>query len=502
MRRMWGIDLLILIGFVVAATVAHAGGKEIVVAVGVDATSLDPPISTNITDKNVTSAVYDTLLYRNADMKLEPWLATSWRLVDDLTWEFKLRQGIRFHDGEPFNAEAVKFSLERILDPNLGARSFAQYTALSRVDIVDPYTVRVITKEPYPIVPVVMAETWIVPPKYTREKGKEVLARQPVGTGPFRFKEWSRASSITVEANREYWHGPPKVDQVTFKVVPEIGARVALLKTGGADIISAVPPHLVKTLEDDPNVRVARAEGARAYFIGMNTFNKGPLQDKRVRQALNMGVNAELILDTIFNKGGKRLATLLTPRHFGNDPSIKPYPYDPAKAKAMLAQAGYAKGLTLEMDTPDGRYPLDKEAAMAIAGQLGEIGVQVNVKVKEWGNYVDQFKKSKDLPVHLYYMGWSIPTFDADAILYALATPNTYCRYVDDEVAKQLTQARSTMNPSQRAALYHRALRTMREDAPMVFLYALDDLYGVRKRVNWEPRSDERILLHEASIKE
>ena len=122
MRRMCGIGLFVLIGFILAATVTHAGGKEIVVAVGVDATSLDPPISTNITDKNVTSAIYDTLLYRNSDMKLEPWLAKSWRLVDDLTWEFKLRQGIRFHDGEPFNAEAVKFSLERILDPQFLTR--------------------------------------------------------------------------------------------------------------------------------------------------------------------------------------------------------------------------------------------------------------------------------------------------------------------------------------------------------------------------------------------
>jgi len=485
-----------------AAAAAHAGSKEIVVAVGVDATSLDPPISTNITDKNTTSGIYDTLIYRNAEMKLEPWLATSWRLVDDLTWEFRLRQGIWFHDGEPFNAEAVKFSLERILDPNLGARSFAQYTALSRVDIADPYTVRVITKQPYPILPVVMAETWIVPPKYTREKGKEVLARQPIGTGPFRFKEWSRASHITMEANREYWRGAPKVEQVTFKVVPEMGARVALLKTGGADIISAVPPHLVKTLEDDPNTRVARVEGARAYFIGINTFNKGALQDKRVRQALNMGVNVDLILETIFSKNGKRLATLLTPRHFGYDPSIKPYPYDLEKAKALLAEAGHAKGLTLELDTPDGRYPLDKEASMAIAGELAKIGLQVNVKVKEWGNYIDQFKKSSDLPVHMYYMGWSIPTFDADAILYALATTSTYCRYLDNEVVKQLTQARSTMSTPRREALYHQALRTMREDAPMIFLYALDDLYGVRKRVNWEPRSDERILLHEASIKE
>ena len=166
MCRTWRVTLLLLIAFALTASAGNAASREITVAVGVDATSLDPPISTNITDKNVTSAIYDTLLYRNAEMKLEPWLATAWRLVDDLTWEFKLRGGVRFHNGEPFTAEAVKFSLERILDPTLGARSFAQYTALSRVDVVDDSTVRVITKQPYPILPVVMAETWIVPPKY------------------------------------------------------------------------------------------------------------------------------------------------------------------------------------------------------------------------------------------------------------------------------------------------------------------------------------------------
>lgn len=482
---------------------AAASERIIRVAVGVDATSMDPPMSTNITDKNVTTHIFDTLLYRDDEMKVQPNLAISWKLVNDTTWEFVLREGVKFQNDEVFNAEAVKFSIDRILDPQMKAPSFAQFTAIKSVTVVAPYVVHVETKEPYPVLPAVLAELWIVPPKYTQENGSAYLAKHPVGSGPFRFVRWLKDESIELEANKDYWKGPRKFDRLFFLPIPERGTRVAMLKTGEVDVVGDIPPFMVDNLKSDKDIEIITALGARAYFLGINTMADSPLKDPKVRQALAYAIDVEGIIANTLDGYGARLASFLTPRHFGYNPALKPYPYDPEKARKLLAEAGYPNGFRVDFDAPNGRYLMDKEVAQVIAGQLRKIGLDINLQVKEWGTYVGQFrKKKKEEMAPLYFLGWSIPTFDADAILFALCTPDkTYSRYQNAEVADLLKKARYTMDVEKRLAIYHQALDIMYTDMPAVPLYQLKDLYGRRASVAWEARTDERILLHDAFIR-
>lgn len=494
---------LLVIVALIFATPCVAKERTIKVAVGVDSTSMDPPMSTNITDKNVTSHIYDTLLYRDAEMKVQPNLATSWKLTDDTTWELQLRQGIKFQNGEEFTADAVKFSIDRILDPKMKAPSFAQFTAIENVTVLARDKVQIKTKEPYPVLPAVLAELWIVPPQYTQEKGKKYLAKHPVGSGPFRFVRWIKDERIELVANPNYWKGKPKFDKLIFLPIPERSTRVAMLKTGEVDIVGDIPPYMVQDLKADKEIEVITASGARAYFLGINTLADTPLKDPKVRQALAHAIDVDSIITNTLGGYGSRLASLLTPRHFGHDPKLEPYPFDPGKAKQLLTEAGYPDGFKVDFDAPNGRYLMDKEVAQVIAGQLKKIGLDVNLRIKEWGTYITQFrKKAKEEMTTLYFLGWSIPTFDADAILFALCTPDkTYSRYNNKAVADILTRARYTMDVNQRLEMYNQAIALMNKDLPVIPLYQLKDLYGRRTRISWEARTDERILLHGASLK-
>ena len=493
------ITVLILVLAFSITVCSEATENVIIVAVGVDVTSMDPPMSTNITDKNVGSQIYDTLLYRDEEMKIQPNLATSWVLVDDTTMELKLKEGIKFHNGEDFNADDVKFSIDRILDPESKAPSIAQFMAIEKVEVIDKYTVKIVTKEPYPVLPAVLAELWIVPDQYTKDNGPKTLAKEPIGTGPFKFKEWVKDERIVLEANKDYWKGAPKIEKVVFKPIPERGTRIAMLKTGEVDIISELPPFTVEGLKTDKNVDVVTVLGARSYFLGLNTLKGTPLANPKVRQALAYAINVDQIIQETLGGYGSQLASLLIPRNFGYDPDLKLIEYNPTKARELLAEAGYPHGFTVDFDAPNGRYLMDKEVAQVITGQLKEVGIDVNLRVKEWGTFITSFRSETADLAPIWFMGWSIPTFDADAILYALWTPNTYSRYDNQEMTDLLTEARYTMDPEKRLKLYHDALALAREDMIQVPLYQLKDIYGKRTNVNWQPRTDERILLYGAS---
>ncbi len=494
---------LALVAVTTALLAPAAPGQErertAVVAVGVDATSMDPYLSTNITDKHVMSHIFDTLLRRDDSMKLRPNLAASYRALSPTVWEFKLRSGVKFDDGTPLTAEDVKFTLEHALDPALKAPSVAQFRSITKVDAVDPQTVRFTTKEPYPALPAVMAEFWVLSKKQGA-RGQAVLNEQPVGSGPYRLKRWARGDSILLEARPDYWQGAAKIPFVRFKVVPDQNTRFAQLRTGEADIVAQLPAEGVALLSADPAATVAKAPGARSYFVGLNTRLESPLRDRRVRQALNYAVDKEALLRFVYDGNGQPLATLLTPEQFGYSARVKPYPYDPAKAKALLAAAGYPDGFAIKMEAPEGRYPKDREVAQAIAAQLAKVGVRVELTIREWGGFVGQFRTEVGPPMFL--MGWSIPTFDPDSILTPLLTPNqTYGRYSDPALTKLLEQARAEVDPEARASLYARAQELVKEEAPMIFLFQLEDLYGVSRRLDWKPRPDERILLYEASFR-
>ncbi|MBI2153774.1 MAG: ABC transporter substrate-binding protein, partial [Candidatus Rokubacteria bacterium] len=393
---------LFLIGWAGGLSAAPQG--QVVIAQGVDPTTLDPHLHLETPALNVLVQIYDTLLFRDANLKLIPWLAESWRIVNPTTWEFKLRKGAKFHNGEDVDAEAVKYSLERIIDPNTKPqRQITFFNLVERVDVVDKYTARVITKKPFPVLENNLALLGnIVPPKYFKSNDMAHLARNPVGSGPYKFVRWAKDEQIVMEANEQWWGGAPKVKTLIFRPIPEHAVRVAALQAGEVDIAVNIPPHLVPIIEKHPRLYVSKAPSVRTLFIPIythkfDTANKlvGPVdyptKDKRVRQAINYAVNVGDIIQNVLEGQAIRVATPLTPKHFGFDAKLEPFKQDVARAKKLLAEAGYPNGIDLVLNSPDGRYLKDKEVSEAVAGQLTKAGIRTTVRINEWTTYLNKY---------------------------------------------------------------------------------------------------------------
>ena len=488
----------------VFATVALAQGprdQTAIVAINIDSSSMNPWLSTTITDKHVVTHLFDTLLMRGEDMTVQPHAATSWEPVDDETWEFRLRDDVMFTNGEQLTAHSVAYTVEHFRDPDLNAPSIAQFDLIEEVEVIDDLTFRFHTSEPFPALPALMTEFWIVPEGYTAEVGGQELGIAPVGSGPYMLDSWTRDERVVLRANPDHWNGEPEVPWVEFRVVPDQNTRIAQAQTGEADIVAQVPSESIELLERSGRVSVIEAPGPRSYFLTLNTRHDGPLQDVRVRRALNYAVDIESILEFVFEGRGGPLATLLTPEQFGFDPEAQPFGHDPERARELLAEAGYPDGFSIRMEAPSARYPKDVEVAQAIVAQFGEVGVDVDLQIVEWGTYIGQFRAEVGPPI--FFLGWSIPTFDPDSILSPLLTPgNTYDRFDDPELTALIREARATVDADARAELYADVQAKMLEVAPMVFLYQLDELYAVSERLEWTPRADERIYLWTASLRD
>lgn len=482
---------------------ASAAGErtdELIIARKQDINAMDPGMLTE--NAQVVDNIFDTLLRRDANMQLQPWLATEYTALNDTTWQFKLRQGVKFHNGEPFNAEAVKFSIERVLDPEKKAPTISYIRTVDHVEVVDEYTVNIVTKAPDPLLPTRMSRypTEIVPPNYVNEKGDSYFASHPVGTGAYRFVEWVKDERLVLEANPDWWHGPVPIKRVVWRPIPEDATRMAALYTGEVDIAFDVPLQEVATLEQSATARLERVKhGGLIIYIGLKSDEPGPLADKRVRQALNYAVDVDSIVTNILGGLVTRTTSLIGPADFGYYADVPHYPYDPEKAKALLAEAGYPAGFEVDFDTAP-RYMKSVDVAQAIAEQLARVGVRARVRVNEWGVYTKLLPQHKQAP--LYILGWgSTNTLDADAALYAiLHSGEPYSTYSDPTMDKLLEKARFSMNPEERQELYKQISLLVREEAPRIFLYQEDVLYGVARDVNFQGRIDASVPVYDISL--
>ena len=290
--------------------------SPVVVLQGIDPTTLDPYFRTQIPENNVMLAVFDLLVMWDEEGNVAPHLATSWEAVDDVTWEFKIRDGVTAHNGEVVDANDVAYSFERGVDPEVGALGTIPWIfgniKYDHAEVVDNLTVRVHTTEPVPDLPSFMKEMFIVPQEYYESTPLEEAARTPVGSGPFRFVEWQKGNQITVEAYQDYWGGAPDIQTVIWRPVPESSSRIAELNTGAADIIVNVPPDLQNQV-DSQFGRVETVEGLRRIFIGFVFYGHEAMKDKRVRQALNYGVDFQKIIDGLLSGNGRRTGTFANP---------------------------------------------------------------------------------------------------------------------------------------------------------------------------------------------
>jgi peptide/nickel transport system substrate-binding protein len=478
-----------------------SNSKQLVIAQGLDPETLDPHGSTTQATLNPSTAVCEPLLdvdYSGTEPKITAGLITEWKQIDPTTWEVKLRQNVKFTNGEEFNADAVKFNIERIQNPATKSPALSYVKDIAKMDVVNATTLNITTKGPIPILLLDLSKVYIVPPKYTQSDNGASLAKKPIGTGPFKFVEWLKDDHITLEANNDYWGGKPKIEKVIFKPIPEDSTRVANLKSNQADIITNLPIAEISSVEGSKDLKATKVPSLRLMFVILDATN-GPTKDKRVRQALNYAVDKDALIKNTFQGNANKLqGEALSKEYFGFDPNLKPFDYDPEKAKALLADAGFANGFQATFWAPQGRYVLDKETGQAIVGQLEKVGVHCTFETRDWATYVKQLIDKTLTP--LAYIGYS--TFpDASTMLGINTTGNTYSYYSNKDFDYQIQKGLNETDTNKRKQIYADIVKMMQDDPPYIYLWQQVDTYGVNKRVQgWSPRPDERILLTGVSL--
>jgi peptide/nickel transport system substrate-binding protein len=512
----WRIAVVVLAIVLVPLAAGAAPVGKVIIAQGVDPTTLDMMNQQEQPASNVGAQMFESLIERDQNLKLAPALAIEMpKLVAPTVWEFKLRKGVKFHNGEEFNAESVKFSIERLINPANKLRGSTSFAPIDRVEIVDAYTVKIHTKKPWPVFVshIALRQAAMYPPKEYAGKDPAAISKNPIGTGPYRFVRWAKDEEIVMEAFPGYWGGAPKIKTIVWKPIPDDAVRVAALQNGEIDVAVNIPPHLAGIIDKHPKIFLSTAPSIRTiqlmiYTHQMDANHKpigpynGPTADKRVRQALAYAIDADAIIKGVMDGKAVRVPTMLTSMHFGYDPALKPIKQDLAKTKKLLTDAGFPNGIEIVLNGPQGRYVRDKEVAEAVAGQLNQAGIKTTLRTHEFVSYLNNMVYvHKAGPVWL--IGWGHPTMDAEAIYVPLfKSPNIFVNWHNEDFNGMVEEAQSQMDEKKRLAQYHRINKLWIEEVPAVPLYQQIDIYGANKRLNWKARSDELIRAYDMALKD
>jgi glutathione transport system substrate-binding protein len=495
MKRLKLLGVLLL-GSLLAVGLASYGlaaqaEKVITVAQYADAVSLDPQDTNDNASYSIEKPMLEGLIGFDEKMQQIPQLAERWDASPDArVYTFHLRKGIKFHDGTPFNAAAVKANFDRIRNPDNKLRRYSLYKIISQIDVIENYTVRFTLSEPFGAMIATFAHPAgaINSPTAVEKYGKD-YGKSPVGTGPYKFQEWVPNDHVTLVRNRDYWDkkNAAKVDKIIVKPVPEDGTRIAMLQKGDAQFINPVPYSMAEVVKADKNLSLAESESVYTYWVAMNTQKK-PFSDVRVRQAMNYAINKEAIIKAVLRGHGKPTNSPLAPRVWGYTP-VKSYPYDPAKAKALLAEAGYPNGFKTLLRGVAQTDP--KEIMVAIQGQLKEVGVDVEIlSLPAAALSADRFKPLEENRGEMDYAGWSPSTGDADWGIRPLLTKDnwpptnfTLSFYNNPKVEELVKAALQTSDPAKRKAAYAEAQRLIVDDCPWIFLWVNYVMGGTRANV-------------------
>ncbi len=425
-------------------------------------------------------------------------LAESWDFQGK-HWVFKLRKGVKFHDGTPLTSKDVVFSVAKMRDTKGGSLQAPNFKDVSEIQTPDDHTVIFVTKQPNAVFLDRLENRFIVS-KGAGDKYGDQWYQKPIGTGPYKFVSYQRGGNMVFTRNDDYWGGKAAIKEVVFRKVTEDAARLAALESGQADFINNVPIHEVARLQRHPRVRIDQIEGLRMFFLTMNVAHK-PFDNKLVRQAVNCSVDAPAIVKNIFDGIGYPINGPVGPQVVGSDPKLKRYPYDPKKARELLAQAGYRNGCDVQFYYSSGRYPKDREVCQVIAAQMVKGGFRVELISQEWALFWGQEGvNGGKLP--FYYIGRGSLT-DADTLYdqYFRTGTTKRCNYSNAEFDKLIVDQQKIADTKKRIAILQQAGKILMEEVPFVPLYNLADIYGAARNLVWKKRPDEKILGWDMSIR-
>ncbi|RNC99122.1 ABC transporter substrate-binding protein [Lysinibacillus halotolerans] len=464
---------------------------------GGDSVSLDPAIVTDSESFKVTENIFETLLnFGEQDTTVQPGLAKEWEVSEDgLTYTFHLQEGVKFHDGTDFNAEAVVKNVERWKG---GAEEKFYYfhsmfksegeDIIKSVEAVDDYTVVfTLTRPQAPFLKNIAMSPFAIASPTAFESAGDAFGDNPVGTGPFKFVEWKRNDSITVEKNEDYWQeGLPKLDKIIFRSIPDNSARLNALTTGEIDLADGINPSDAATVESNSELQLIERPSMNIGYLGLTSTRK-PFDNVLVRQAVNYAIDKQAIVDAFFQGRAEVAVNPMPSSISGYNEEIEGYPYDPEKAKELLAEAGY-DGEEIElwaMPVPRPYMPDGQKVAEAIQKNLADVGIPSKIVTFEWATYLE---KAKNGEADAFLMGWTGDNGDADNFLYTLLDKDTigsnnYAYYSNDEVHELLIAAQTETDEEKRNDLYKQAQVIIHEDAPWVPLAHSTPLLAAKKGV-------------------
>jgi peptide/nickel transport system substrate-binding protein len=473
-----------------------AGRNRVIVAHGVGVYSLNPYAVNTSPLQAVWQSIMEPLIDVDYDKReYRGILAESWQMKGNKI-EFKLRKGIRFHDGAPFGSKDVLASFKRILTDKESLQA-PNLQNVREMDAPDDATFVLTLKKPDANA-LEDINNRVIMKQAAAEKMGEADGT-PVGTGPFKFVSWERSGQFVMRRNDQYWGQPAKIEEVIYKTIQEDAARIAALESGQADIISNLPPHEVPRLKANPRLRVQPVQGLRPIFLVLSPAYK-PLDNVKVRRAITHAIDRERIIKHILEGNAYPLAGLLSPQVFGYDPGAKAFSYDPQKAKQLLSEAGLPNGFEIEYYSPTGRYPKDREVALVIVEQLSRVGIKAILKTPEWSIFNTDYKNGK-YPMYLTGRGSLI---DADTLFHQYfrtgATKRTL-GYTNPKLDEILDLEQQTFDAKKREKLLMEAHRIILEDAPAVPLWNSMDVYAHRADIIWTPPPDEKVELRRAEIR-
>jgi peptide/nickel transport system substrate-binding protein len=517
--RQWVGSALIIIGLFTfhpasAADLGRSGlsseSNSLVLCLPTGVDSLDPTNHRSRVTQIVLKNIFDSLTTRDSANEVIPQLAESWRLIDDTQWQFKLRRGVRFHNGHSLTAADVKFTLDRVvregaLDGHTSPRK-SLLEPISQVIVEDDLTLAIKTRHHWPNLPLMLSMQEIVPATYMKAVGSQGFEAHPVGTGPFKFIRTKAGNEIVLERFEGYYGGSPRrppvqrapLKQLIFKVVPSQLDRLAMLKGGRCDIIFNLPPESIPILNMSPGIRIIESPATRSYFAEINC-TRPPLNDRRVRQALNYAVDIEMMVRHKLQGHGKILATVLLPNAFGYNSHLHPYPYNPSVARRLLDGAAFPDDRTIVIYSNRD----DLVLADSIALFLTKLGLQTRLMI------APTFRPrimGPDAPWDIFVGSWGNSTLDPTGIFSPKFMRNAYGNFsgfASPDLDSLMLKAQRTMDKALRTDYYHQIQAILFKEAPMIFGYAADEYYGVAKRVkNFRPSASGMIDLHDVVVNE
>jgi peptide/nickel transport system substrate-binding protein len=482
-----------------APTTAPAASKpaatkqrdNITIAVAGEPNSLDTTNELGNVGVRMHYVFHDTLIRRDFfdGNKLVPSLATSWKRLDDLTLEVKLRDGVVFHDGSKLTSEDVKFTFEHILDPQYRSEATGYFAVLDKIEAPDPGTVRLKTKAPDPLLEQRLASygSWILPKAAVEKTTWDNFVQAPVGAGPYKFVEWKHEAQMIAEAHGQYWSDQPAAKRLTFRLIPETSTRVAALLAGEIDIMTNLPPDQVETVEGDGGTYVKAVPLANAHVLRYNTVSFPPLADARVRQAMNLAIDRETLVKSLWRGRATVPNGFQFAGEFGSNPDRPKIEFNPDKAKSLIQAAGY-KGDELVFNTAPNYYSNGRQAAEAIVEMWKKVGLNAKINVAETAALSKLDEAGQE-----HITNWSATSAlgDPDGYLWRNWGPdNSFQKrgyWKPDEFNKLGLEARSILDQKKRYDNYQRMMDIFEQDAPGTVLYIPLESYGLRKGIDWTP---------------